>query len=290
MSTASTINTISRWLNYLLAIPMISLGFIGAILTTIIFTRQKLFRHNSTIIYLLAGAIMTAIHLPSIYLQSILVDGFGLGVFNTNDIACRERNYLFYVTTVAAISFPCWASFNQYAITCREASFRNRWSSIRVIRLVIIGTVIFWAIIYFPLIFISNSVNGICVLVDGPFQIFHSYILTPLVFIIGPITLITIFTLGTIRNLRSTTLQNRHDRLEKQIRRMLIPQLIILAIFGIPFGIDCIYQDITSKVQKDVLRKAIERLFSQITRLVYHVIFTEIIARQDNINNILQAG
>jgi len=94
-SAAATINTISRWLNYLLAIPMITLGILGAILTIIIFVQQRPFRRNPTITYLLAGAIMTAIHLPSIYLQSILVDGFGLGVFNTNDIACRERNYLF---------------------------------------------------------------------------------------------------------------------------------------------------------------------------------------------------
>jgi len=127
--------------------------------TIIIFTRKRSFRNNLTTTYLLADATVTAIHLPSIYLQSILVDGFGLGVFNTNDIACRERNYLFYVTTVAAISFPCWASFDQYAITCREASFRNRWSSIKVIRLVIIGTVIFWAIIYFPLIFFYSHVD-----------------------------------------------------------------------------------------------------------------------------------
>jgi hypothetical protein len=274
MSTAAvTINTLSRWLNYLLAIPMISLGVIGAIFTIIIFTGQRSFRRNPTVTYLLAGAIITAIHLPSVYLQSILVDGFYLGVFNTNDIACRERNYLFYVTTVAAISFPCWAAFDQYASTNREATFRRRWSSMRFARLAIIGTVIFWGIIYLPMIFISNTINDVCVLTDGPFRIFYSYILSPLVFIVGPITLITIFTLGIIRNLRSTTLANRHARLEKQVRRMLIPQLVVLAIFGIPFGIDSLYEDITNKVQKDDLRLAIEQLFAQITRLVYHVNF-----------------
>ena len=113
LSDASKINTVSRWLNYLLAIPMIILGIVGAILTILVFTKQSSFQRNPTIIYLIAGAIMTAIHLPSIYLQSILVDGFGMGIFNTNNIACREHNYLFYVTTVIAISFPCWAAFDQ---------------------------------------------------------------------------------------------------------------------------------------------------------------------------------
>ncbi|CAF1235224.1 unnamed protein product [Adineta steineri] len=270
---AATINTVAQWLNYVLAIPMITLGFIGAILTIIVFKQQKLFRRNPSIIYLLSGAIMTTIHLPTVYLQSILVEGFQLGLYNTNDIACRERNYLFYVTTVAAISYPCWAAFDQYASTHREAKFRHYWSSIKFARLAIIGTVIFWAIIYFPLIFVSSSINNVCIVRDGPYRIFHAYILTPIVFIMGPITLTTIFTLGTIRNLRSSAFSNRHDRLAKQIRRMLIPQLIILAIFGIPFGIDSVYQDITRNVQKDILRQAIEHLFAEITRVIYHVIF-----------------
>jgi hypothetical protein len=272
-SAAVTINSVSRWLNYLLAIPMITLGIIGALLTIIVFIGQRSFRRNSTITYLLAGAIITAIHLPSIYLQSILVDGFGLGVFNTNDIACRERNYLFYVTTVSAISFPCWAAFDQYASTSRQASFRNRWSSMRVVRLAIIGTIIFWGIIYFPMIFLSTSVNNVCIVIDGPFKIFHSYILTPIVFIVGPFALITGFALGTIRNLRLMVLSKRQDRLARQVRRMLIPQLIILAICGIPFGIESMYDDITSKVHKTDLRKAIEHLFDQLTRLFYHITF-----------------
>ena len=116
MSTiGETINTVSHWLNYLDAIPIITFGTIGAILTILVFTRQPTFRKNPTITYLLANAIMTAIHLPSIYLQSILVDGFSLGIFNTNDIACKEHNYLLYVTTVPTILFPCWAAFDQYA-------------------------------------------------------------------------------------------------------------------------------------------------------------------------------
>lgn len=88
MSTATiTHNTITHWLNYVLAIPMIALGIIGAILTVIVFTGQPSFRRNATIIYLLTGAVIIAIHLPCNYLQSVLVDGFGL--FNTNIVNCR---------------------------------------------------------------------------------------------------------------------------------------------------------------------------------------------------------
>jgi hypothetical protein len=257
-------------MNYLGAIPFITLGIIGAIFTVIIFTKKRLFWRNASITYLLAGATMTGIHLPMIYTQSILVFGFGLGVFNSNDTACREHNYLLYMTTVAAISFPCWAAFDQYAGTHRDARFRNRWSSIRVVRLAIVCTVIFWMIVYIPIIFVSGVVDGVCVLKDGPFTRFNAFFLTPLVYSVGPIIIMTVFTLGTIRNLRSVNRSRRQDHLAKQVRRMLTPQLIVLAISGTPFGFEQIYVELTRYIQKDEFRLALENFFYQVILLLFH--------------------
>lgn len=47
------------------------------------------------------------------------------------------------MTTVSAMSFPCWAAFDQYVSTRRGATFRNRWRSTRVIQCAIIGTILF---------------------------------------------------------------------------------------------------------------------------------------------------
>lgn len=272
-NAAATINEVSRYLNYFGAIPMIILGTVGAFLTIVVFTKQRSFRQNPTTTYLLASAVMTFIHLPTIYSQSILVDGFLLGVFNTNDIACREHNYLLYVTTVAAISFPCWAAFDQYASTSRNAAFRNRWSSLKFVRIAIVSTVTFWTLVYIPVIFFSGVVNNRCVFTNDSFRKFLNYFLTPMVYTILPFFLIVFFSQGTIRNLRSTALANRHDRLTKQIRRMLIPQLMILGISGFPFSIEVIYFEVTSGIVKDPLRQAIEHLFVQIDRLFYHCNF-----------------
>ena len=76
---------------------MILFGIIGALLTILVFTGQPSFSRNPTIIYLLVGSVITAIHLPCNYLQSVLVGGFGLGLFNTNIANCRQRNYIRYV-------------------------------------------------------------------------------------------------------------------------------------------------------------------------------------------------
>jgi hypothetical protein len=270
MSNAATIRVVTRWLNYVVAIPFIVLGIVGAILTVIIFTKQRLFWRNTSITYLLAGATVTGIHLPMIYSQSILVHGFGLGVFNTNYVACCEHNYLLYMTTVAAISFPCWASFDQYASTSRNPRFRKHWSSIRFVRLAIVGTVIFWSIAYLPIIFVSDIVDGFCVFQKGTYTQFNTYFLTPLVYSIGPLAIMILCTLGTIRNLRSVQGSNQKRNLGKKVRRMLIPQLIVLGISGIPFGFQGIYLDLSSGIIKDEFRLALEDFVGQVILLLFH--------------------
>jgi len=119
------------------------------------------------------------------------------------------------MTTVSAISFPCWAAFDQYVSTCHEASFRNRWRSMREVKMAIIGTILFWTIVYVPIIFNSSIINGSCNLTDNPYRKFINFFLTPLVYTNGSLTIIILFTRRTIRNLRATTLVNQRDLVYK---------------------------------------------------------------------------
>lgn len=268
-----TTDRLIRWLNYLFALPMFFLGLIGALSTIIVFTHQPSFRQTPTTVYLLVGASITAIHLLFNYSQSILVDGFGFGLFNTNDSNCRQHNYFRYMSTVAAISFPCWAAFDQFVITSRQATIRQRWSSMHFVRHATIGTILFWTIFYLPILFISRVTNGICVMIDHPYRKLNNFVFTPLIFTIGPIGLILIFTRRTIEHLRSTSFLQQNDQLTKQIRRMLIPQLIVLIISSIPFGLQNIYSDLTENLSKTDRQKSIEKLFVQIVRIFYHLNF-----------------
>lgn len=270
MVNEDTVSLLTRLLNYVFAIPMLILGMIGSILIIIVFTQKRAFRQNTTLTYLLAGAIITSIHLPAIYIQMILVYGFGVSLMNTNESACHEYTYLRYVTTVAAISFPCWAAFDQFIITSRDASFRHRWSSLRLVRLVIICTVIFWILIYIPVIFNTAIINNVCNFEPGPYTTFNTYFFTPLVYGLGPAGIIIFSTLGTIKNLRSNTVHKSHERLRNQVRAMLMPQIIILAISGIPFGFEGIYLDLTSHIAKNAFRIALENFFGQVILIFYH--------------------
>lgn len=79
---------ITQWFTYLVSIPVIVFGVLGAMLNILIFTKKKKFWLNTSINYLLAGAVLTAVHLSAIYIQSILVNGFGLGLYSVSDAAC----------------------------------------------------------------------------------------------------------------------------------------------------------------------------------------------------------
>ncbi|KAF9758306.1 hypothetical protein NGRA_3143, partial [Nosema granulosis] len=200
----------------------------------------------------------------------ILVYGFDVSLMNTSNVACREHTYLRYVTTVASISCPCWAAFDQYVSTSRQANVRKRWSSIRVVRLVIISTILFWILFYIPVIFFCDIENGLCMLKAGPYRTINTYVFTPFVYGVGPAGVITYCTLGTMRNLRLSTIKRSSKRLTTQVRAMLIPQLITLAISGIPFGFQGIYLDMTSNIEKSAVRVALENFIGQIILIFYH--------------------
>ncbi|CAF4240944.1 unnamed protein product, partial [Adineta steineri] len=140
----------------------------------------------------------------------------------------------------------------------------------RVVRIVIVCTVIFWFLFYIPVIFFTGITNGVCNFKPSLYTTLNTYIFTPLVYGLGPVGVITYCILGTVKNLRLNNIQRSHEKLAKQVRAMLIPQLIILAISGIPFGFQNIYLDITSHIAKDAKRIAIENFLGQVVLIFYH--------------------
>ncbi|CAF3144353.1 unnamed protein product [Rotaria socialis] len=273
MSTSGKLHLAAHMINYVVALPLMILGIVGVILSMIVFTLHASFRRNTTINYLMAGSVLAGIHLLIVDIQTMLVGGFDFGVYNTNEAVCREHTYIRYVTTVSTICFPCWAAFDQYVGTSRDANFRNRWRSMRFVRLAIICTVIFWILTYIPIIFTSEIIDGTCQLRQSPYKLFNTYVLTPLVHIIIPALVMLYYTRGTIQNLRSAIVQSSHEHLAKQVRRMLIPQLFLLVVSGVPFGLEGIYYYLTSNVQRDANQIALENLVSQIIMLFYHFNF-----------------
>lgn len=77
--------------------------------------------------------------------------------------------------------------------------------------------------------------------------------------------------MGTVRNLRGAVAPGgSHEQLSQQVRRMLFPQLIILAVSGVPFSFQGIYFDLTSHVEKSNFRLNVEYVIVQVILILYH--------------------
>jgi hypothetical protein len=57
----------------------------------------------------------------------------------------------------------------------------------------------------------------------------------------------------------------------RQVHRMLVPQLIILILSGLPFVSQTLYATATASIVKGTDRLAIENLIGQITRLLFYL-------------------
>jgi hypothetical protein len=57
---------------------MLILGVVVSVLIVVGFAQKCSFRQNTSLTYLLASTIITGIHLPTIYIQIILVYDFGV--------------------------------------------------------------------------------------------------------------------------------------------------------------------------------------------------------------------
>ncbi|CAF4024055.1 unnamed protein product, partial [Rotaria sp. Silwood1] len=85
----------------------------------------------------------------------------------------------------------------------------------------------------------------------------YAYGVTPMAYTILPMGVVIYFNIGIVRNLRQSRfigIVHINNRLVRQVRRMLIPQLIILILSGIPYSIQTIYSVATVLQKKSYLQ------------------------------------
>ncbi|CAF4024736.1 unnamed protein product, partial [Rotaria sp. Silwood1] len=76
---------------------------------------------------------------------------------------CKARNYIAAVATLCSLSFPCWASFDHFISTSRNANRRKYWTSKIFVYFAIFGTILFWLIIQLPIVIFSKANGESCI-------------------------------------------------------------------------------------------------------------------------------
>ncbi|CAF1071130.1 unnamed protein product [Adineta ricciae] len=264
----------SRWLNIIAGIALFAFGLVGNCFNIYIFTRPR-FRRAPSVQYLLAGSIANLIQLGQTLLPRILGDGFGIPIIQSSTIHCQIRLTLAAVATLCSISYPCWASFDHAVSTSQYASTRHYYTSKRFVYCAIFGTVFFWFIVYVPSTLHIRATKEVCAGSNYIITCIYSYGISPAAYSILPIALICYLNYRIVRNLQQMKRVNsigvRNTRLVRQVRRMLIPQLIVLIISGIPFSIQTIYSVGTMAMSKDSVRQAAEGVILNLVRLLFYL-------------------
>jgi hypothetical protein len=263
----------SMWLNILVGIFIFIFGIIGNCLNIYVFTRNA-YRNTTSVIYLLAFSVASCVQIINTLLPRILSNGFQISIVKSSDLYCQIANFISAIASLCAIAYPCWASFDQFVSTSRNAMTRANWSSKQFAYRAILYTILFWCIIFIPNCIYTRALDNTCISNNIIIINIYSFVITPITYIILPIIFVTYFNIGIVKNLRITpivSVSNTNKRMAKQVRRMLMPQLIILILSGLPFAMQSIYSAATISTMKDADRIAIETLIGHITRLLFYL-------------------
>jgi hypothetical protein len=251
---------------------LFALGIVSSVMILLIFTRRE-FRQAPSTIYILNKAIYDMISLLFLVLFRAYTGATGIDPSRTNEIWCKLRTSLLFVTAFGSFSCICLTGFDQWMTTSRSVQ-RRQWSSKKVAYYaILIIFIISFVFVGTPLFIMTAPVGtpAVCSYVNLSYADFFSFFFAPIVFGVLPIVIPAIFGILTCRNIR--LFLRRVSRIEQQLTRMLLLQLMSLSIGSIPYAVYYFYVASTRRMIKSTLRIAEENLYMAITRNFFQVNF-----------------
>jgi hypothetical protein len=287
--SASSIDLVQRIISLSLVPICLVVGTVGNILNFFIFIGRL--RNSSSALYF---AILSLSDLGTIWLgffPRFLSPFLGYDPVQTNRIICKIRQYLVSLTLVYLRHFLCVISINQVLVISSEVGYQ-RMNSMKTIKRVTIGSLIFWAVIIVHSPIFYDVRDGIsCLPLSGPYTTFVS-IYNLMIPIVLPVTIIGICSYITIKKVRQVVLRvaplgslNTNTILEIQQRQRLrkeiqMTPLILIQAFGyivlnIPNTIYTFYYLATmNNLSKSPDRLSIESFISWLCQMLLAVYCT----------------
>ncbi|CAF4496818.1 unnamed protein product [Rotaria sp. Silwood2] len=262
------------------------MGNIGSTINCIIFSQRK-FRRNSCVLYFLASSASQYIVFNFVLVTRILRSGFNINEVNIFFWFCKIRNYF----SLAFIAIPryyiVFASIDRYFASCSDIYWR-RWSSSKTAVRLIIGSFIFWCLVYIQAIVFYDIQNGTCSYRSGVYGMFFTIYLLIESGILPPL-LMMIFGLITIKNIQQSKRKTRPITLVNGVRsaeftgmsskdiqytKMLFSQILIWTIFNMINPCVLLYQTMTINETKSSLRLTIEAFINNMSYMFIHLEFS----------------
>ena len=273
-----SINNISAQINRYFSIFIFLFGVTGNILNILVLF-QRSFRSNPCAVLFLVSSVADLVAIIS-GLTSRMLSGWAADLTNTDRCLCKLRAFVLNVARPVAFWLICLAAIDRWLLSNPNVRYR-RMSTLKntkrsMIIILILSTILFSHIIY------CYEPN----LIDAPLKCYGITIACRLVTDLSftfvstffPILLMFIFGLMTINNIRQSrnhiqpqgmsietrtrlSLGNQPQSLKKTDYRlliMLLVQILLLCIFGLPLGIQKLYATITTNRPPSNVQTAID--------------------------------
>jgi len=186
-------------------------------------------------------------------------------------VSCKLFTYLPTVFTTMSILMLCLASIDRYCSTSRDAH-RRQWSSLKVAEISILITLILSFLFPIPDLFFVGIEREHCGYLSINYDKYFTYFMAPVLLTLLPVCILSIFGCLTRRNLRKciqTPQQTEVQRMNHQLTRMLLMQMVWFLISTITlFGVK-LYHTISLNVRKALNQTANEALIGSIGFFIY---------------------
>ena len=209
----------------------------------------------------------------------------GVNGTESNLAWCKLMPYLAVAFTMMSMAILCLASIDRYHSTCRNVRQRQ-WSSMRVAKITILLVTLGSLIISVPnLIYYYIDKRGnlpFCTETSDIYDNYFNYFVIPVLWCFAPFGILFTFGFLTRRNLkhthmtatatsdRSGTLQKTEmQRVEDQLSRMLVLQIICFFISTSTWSAVQFYYVITVHWQKSAYAYAVENFIVSIAAVIY---------------------
>jgi len=248
-------------------------GVIGNGINILVFSTVRIYRTTPGTFYFLIGSIYNIVYIIINLTSRILSTGYGIDLTQTSTSWCKIRAYFLFTFQLITLSCSCLATIDQFFATSRSVYLR-RFSNIKSAHRILTILTIVWCLYGIPVIFFYNISPSIKFCVSTNYDFNNIYI--P-IYVIGllsviPVLIMVVFGYLTHRNIHLTKVL-AEQQADRQLRRMILIQTVLVVISFAPYGINYAYGVITSNVSKNANRFIIESFASTVISLVSYIYF-----------------
>ncbi|UJR07479.1 hypothetical protein I4U23_011768 [Adineta vaga] len=266
------------------ALIMILFGTIGNLLNLFVLNDRS-FRESPCTTYLRWSSITSILFIWSGLLTRVL-EGYGINWPNQYPPLCKIRLFILMICWSVATWAFVGATMDRYLCSnssvIRRLKSTNRTAKRFLLLFLIISIFLFVQIFYCYKASVPN-VPVACYTETLACQMYNDW--TNILYnILIPSIFMAIFGILTIINVRkriihptqnrNTNVQPRLKKIDRNLRKILFVQILVLLVLNLPIGLQRFYANVTSYVEKSTLRVAIENFIYSIIVLIRFIAYS----------------